>query len=284
MLKTLFMEVVLNRGIVFSVLFLAGALLSAHHSLAYDDLITNDAHSLIADGGVSLGASLLYTTAGKSYDSGGNSADLAKDIAQMRIPLRASYGFSDKINAFIMIPVVVCDDRANRETGVGDLWLGAKYTLLPENLLTFRGALALAMDDDNAKGPGSPGGPGIDVAIMGMKQTGMYGINAQAGIRLNSEDEDKFAPGLSFYAMAEGSHSLTEAIRGIAGIEFKTAGDGKNDGADAKTATSYLDLRLGAEYQLAGKTGLRGDIMYTLMGKRDLQNLGILIRFGYLVR
>jgi hypothetical protein len=61
-------------------------------------------------------------------------------------------------------------------------------------------------------------------------------------------------------------------------------GDGTLDGKDVTTATSYLDLNLGAGLALSGGAGLRGDIIYTLAGKREFQNLGVLIRFGYMTR
>jgi len=178
----------------------------------------------------------------------------------------------------------------DREAGIGDMWVGAKYAVMPEGMLTVRGALDLPLGDDE-KFLGNKGGFGIDVAAMTAKQVEKIGMNAQVGLRWAAEDGDtKIAPGIGIYFAAEGDYAFSEAFKGIVGIEFMTVGKGKLDGeesllgADLVPAVNYLDLNVGACYKLGDKMGLRGDVMYTLAGKNTDKNLGILLRLGYMVK
>jgi hypothetical protein len=275
----------MKKAIMFVALSLMGVFLFSSVAMAYDDLITNDTAAVKAVGGLCGGASLLYTTASKAFDADSKAQDYVDNATQLRIPLRVNYGVMDKLTAFAILPIVKWDVGDLGETGIGDLWLGAKYAVMPEGVLTVRGALDLPLGDDE-KGLGNAGGFGIDVAAMTMKQIDKIGLNGQLGIRYNVEDSDtKWQPGLGIYVDVEGSYSFAEAINGLVGIEFKTVGDGKADGNDAKdSGDNYIDLNVGACYKLAEKMGLRGDIIYTITGKNNDQNMGILLRFGYMVK
>lgn len=269
-----------NRAASIGIFFL-GIVFFCTGAFAYDDLMTNDSAEKNAAGEIRESLGLVYLTAEKTFDSDGESADLAKDSSQLRFPLKVSYGIRDRFTLFAVLPYASLDNDSKTASGMGDLWLGVKYRLLPENLLTLRGTLDLTVDSDDTSGPGNPGGPGIDFAVMSMKPIGGFDCHAQAGLRLNGEDEDKFAPGAGFYLEAGGAYPVAEVIRGLAGIQFKSFGDGKIDGAKTKTGNYSLDISLGAVYLIGGKTSLRGDVLYTLAGKRSPQNIGILIALAH---
>lgn len=275
----------MRRGIVLTGLFLLGALTLSTTAMAYDDLITHDTAAVKAAGAFDVSASLLYTTASKQFDADNESVDLADDATQIRVPLKANYGVMENLSVFAIVPIVSTDDGTDSESGIGDVWLGAKYGILPENLLTVRGALDIPAGDDD-KGLGNAGGFGIDVAAMSMYQVEKIGMNGQVGIRWNAEDGDtKWAPGIGFYLAAEGDYAFTEAFKGIVGLEFKSVADGEADGTEAKdSGDNYLDISLGASYGLAEKMSLRGDVYYTVAGKNTNQDLGILVNFCYMVK
>jgi hypothetical protein len=279
----------MKKAIMFAALSMMGIFLFSSVAMAYDDLITNDTAAVKAAGGLCGSVSLLYTTASKSFDADGESGDLAENMTQIRVPLRANYGIMDKLTAFAILPIVSIDNGVDSNSGIGDLWLGAKYGIMPDGLLTVRGALDLPLGDDE-KGLGNRGGFGIDVAAMSMKQIDKIGLNGQVGLRYNAEGPEKtvpskYAPGIGIYVDVEGSYSFSEVLAGMVGIEFKTVGDGKSDGKDAdKSGDNYVDLNVGACYKLGEKMGLRGDILYTLTGTRQPQNFGVLLKFGYAVK
>ncbi len=275
----------MKKVLLLGAVALMGAFMVSTTAMAYDDLITNDTAAVKAAGGLCGSASILYTTASKCFDADGESADYADDRTQLRIPLRVNFGVMDKLTVFAVVPFAKWDMGDFGESGLGDVWLGAKYSVMPEGMLTVRGALDLPVGDDE-KGLGNAGGFGIDVAAMTMKQVDKIGMNAQVGIRYNAEDGDtKIKPGLGIYFDAEGDYAFSEAFKGLVGIEFMTAGDGQFDGTDIKdSGSNYLDLNIGACYKLGDTMGLRGDIIYTVTGKNTDQNVGVLLRLGYMVK
>jgi len=71
-------------------------------------------------------------------------------------------------------------------------------------------------------------------------------------------------------------------LAGKLGFEYKTVGDGKFDGNDANdSGDNYLDLNIGACYKVSDTIGVRGDILYTLMGTNTAAALGILLGMVY---
>lgn len=264
---------------------LMGAFMVSTTAMAYDDLFTNDTAAVKEAGGLCGSASILYTTASDCFDADGESAEYADNMTQLRIPIRLNYGVMDKLTVFGVIPFAKWDMGDFGESGIGDMWLGAKYAVMPEGVLTVRGALGLPLGDDD-KGLGAVGGFGVDVAAMTAKQVDKIGMNAQVGVRWAAEDGDsKLAPGIGIYFDAEGDYAFSEAFKGIVGIEFMTRGDSKFDGDSVSdTGDNYIDLNVGACYKLGEKMGLRGDVMYTLAGKNTDKNLGILLRLGYMVK
>jgi len=270
----------MKKVLVIASLFVAAFALNA---LAYDDLITNDNAYYKEVGKMDIGAKLLFTSASKAFDQDSESNDLADDATQMRLPVSFKYGLMENLEVFGILPIFTKWDQGDAgESGIGDLWLGAKYGVMPGGLLTVRGALDLPLGDDE-KGLGNPGGFGIDVAAMTAKQMDAIGLNGQVGIRWNGEDGDtKWAPGIGFYLDGEGSYNFSEALAGVAGLECVFVGDGQFDGNDATDSkVNWVDLNLGACYKMADNMGLRGDIIYTLTGTNTSANFGVLVGFNY---
>jgi len=287
----------MKKVLLLGTVALMGAFMVSTTAMAYDDLFTNDTAAVKEAGGLCGSASILYTTAGECFDADSEAQDYKDNATQLRIPIRVNYGMMDKLIVFAVLPFVSFCNKVmapirgtDREAGIGDMWVGAKYAVMPEGMLTVRGALDLPLGDDE-KFLGNKGGFGIDVAAMTAKQVEKIGMNAQVGLRWAAEDGDtKIAPGIGIYFAAEGDYAFSEAFKGIVGIEFMTVGKGKLDGeesllgADLVPAVNYLDLNVGACYKLGDKMDIRGDVMYTLAGKNTDKNLGILLRLGYMVK
>lgn len=265
-----------NKSFCFGICFF-GILFFSANAFAYDDLLTNDAAKMTETGKINGSLGFVYLSAGKTYNSNGKTVDLAKDVSQLRIPFYISYGMKNRFNLFAILPYVSLDNGIKTTSGMGDIWLGIKYRLLPDDILTLRGTLDIAADSDDASGPGNHGGPGSDFAIMTMKTLKGVDYQTQAGLRFNGEDEDKFAPGTTFYIDTKGVYTVSNTIRCITGIQFKTTGDGKIDGKKQKNGNNSLDISLGAAYLIGSKLTLRSDVQYTIAGKRSPQDIGIVV-------
>jgi len=267
-----------------------GAMVFSTTAMAYDDLITNDTAAVKATGGLCGSVSLLYQTASKYYVDT-TSKDLPGDNAtQIRVPIRVNFGVMDKLTVFGILPIVSFDSGvkgADSNSGIGDIWVGAKYAVMAKDLLTIRGALDIPSGEDK-KSLGNPGGFGVDVAALSAYQVDKIGMNGQVGLRYNAEGPEnagKWQPGIGVYVAAQGDYAVTEAVKGIVGLEFMSVADGKADGKKvSKSGTNYLDINVGAACKIADKMGLRGDVMYTVAGKNTYQNLGILVSLGYAVK
>ena len=171
------------------------------------------------------------------------------------------------------------------KTGIGDAWLGAKYSLLPDGLFTIRAALDIPSGPDKDM-LGNPGGYGIDVGVLGLKKVDRLEMNGQVGVRKNAEgaqnswapgigNVNKWAPGIGFYAAAQGSYSFVEAAKAIIGIEFMSVANGFASGVKIrKSSNNYVDVNGGLAYKIGEQVSLRGDILYTITGENTYQYLG----------
>jgi len=274
----------MRKGITLAALCMLGALVFSTTAMAYDDLITDDTAAVKAVGGLCGSVGFVYSTASKGWDADGNSGDLADNATGMRLPIRVNYGVMDKLTVFGILPVYTSvDPGTGSESGLGDIWLGAKYSVMPA--LTLRGALDIP-SGDYKKGLGNAGGFGVDVAAMSAYKMDKIDLNGQVGLRYNVEDGAKMAPGLGIYVDVEGLYAFTEAINGKVGIEFMTVGDGKIDGNDSPFAkgSTYTDLKVGGAYKVNEKCGIGADLFYTLAGKNLNQNMTILVKVGYSVK
>lgn len=274
----------MRKGIALAALCMLGAMVFSTTAMAYDDLFTDDTAAVKAVGGLCGSIGFMYATASKTWDANGDSQDYADNATTMRLPIRINYGVMDKLTVFGVAPVFTKNKMGDvSESGVGDIWLGAKYSVMPA--LTVRGALDLPTGDDK-KGLGNPGGFGFDVAAMSSQKLDKIGMNGQVGLRYNVEDGDtKFQPGIGVYLDVEGVYSFTQMIDGKVGLEYAMAADGKNDGTKMKDSGGHaLDLKVGGAYKLNDKMGLGADLFYTVAGKNTDQNFTILVKLGYSVK
>jgi len=262
--------------------FAAILCLVATSAMAYDHLITNDKAPVQEAGAMKAEAGIAYLTASDWLDKDGETQSLAEDATGFYVPLKFRYGIMDGLEAFGVIAVESWDDGFDSESGIGDLFIGVKYGLMEEGLLTLRGALDIPVGDDE-KGLGETGGFGIDIAAMTQKQMDAIGLDGQVGIRYNVEDSDsKWQPGLGIYLDGEGSYALSETLALQLGLELMFIGDGKFDGTDQDdSGISWIELNLGGCYALADNMGLKGDILYNITGKNTEKHMGVLIAFMY---
>jgi hypothetical protein len=271
----------MRKGIALAAFCMLGALVFSTTAMAYDELYTDDTAVVKAAGGLSGSIGLPFATASKGWDGDGESGDLPDDVTGLSLPLRVDYGVMEKLTVFGVLPVFnKWDAGDNGESGFGDIWVGAKYAVIPA--LTLRGALDLPTGDDD-KGLGNPGGFGIDAAAMSTYQMDKIGLNGQVGLRWNGEN-DNYAPGLGIYLDAEGVYSFSTAFDGKVGIEFMSIGDGQFNDNDVTDASNYLDLKVGGVYKFAEKMNLGADLFYTLAGKRSTQDLTVMVKLGYVVK
>ncbi|MHB9030383.1 MAG: hypothetical protein ACYC9O_16580, partial [Candidatus Latescibacterota bacterium] len=255
-------------------------------AMAYDDLITNDTTAGETAGSLSGSVGLLYLTASKGWDTNTKTVDFAENVTMFRVPLKASYGVTDKLTLFAIVPLVRLDPGVgDPKTGVGDAWLGAKYGILPDGLLTIRGALDIPSGPDKDM-LGNPGGYGVEVGVLGLMKVDQMEMNGQVGIRKNAEGREnswapgigavnKWAPGNGFYAAVQGSYDFVGAFKGIVGVEFLSVANGFADGVKVrKSSMNYVDLNGGLAYQLGETISLRGDVIYTASGENNFQYFG----------
>jgi len=259
------------------------ALIAATPAMAFDQLITNDTAAVQEAETMKAEVTVVYTTASDAFDKDGESGELGDDYTSMMIPVKFRYGVMENLEAFGVLGLVEqWDSGAADDTGIGDLWLGAKYSVMPDGMFTVRGALDIPLGDDE-KGLGNAGGFGIDIAAMTTKQMDAIGLNGQAGIRYNVEDGDtKIQPGFGFYLDGEGSYAITDVFKAQLGLELMFAGDSKFDGDDvADSAMNWIELNVGGCYALGESMGLKGDFIYDIAGANTNQNMGVVISFFY---
>jgi len=262
------------------------AFLFATTAFAYDHLITNDTAKVIEQGAVKAEVSVMYGTASKEFDKDGEAVDYPDDLTTLTIPLKLRWGCKlvPGLELTGILPIIEKWDMGDfgDDSGIGDLWISAKYPLMPEGALTLRGALDIPLGDDE-KQLGEAGGFGIDVAAMTQRQLSMIKVDGQVGLRYNVEDSDtKWQPGLGIYLDGEGSYALSEVLSLQAGLELMFIGDYKVDGNDWKdSGKNSIELNVGAKYALNDKMCLKGDILYNLAGKNTAQYFGVLVRLAY---
>jgi hypothetical protein len=178
----------------------------------------------------------------------------------------------ENLEVFGILPIVSISKELNGEdkSGIGDIWLGAKYAVMPEGALTIRGALDLPTGSDK-DGLGNEGGFGIDVAALTAKKMDKFGIDGQVGVRWNAEgpkDAGKITPGIGVYVNVEGSYAIMDKLDGFLGIEYAMAGDQKADGTKVdKSSMAVCNLNVGAKYMCMEKCGLRGDVFFPVTAK-----------------
>ena len=269
----------------FSALLITLCLVSSS-AFAYDDLITNANPNVVPmnRGLLTFGFSLTYLNAGNRIDSDGEKQPLDDTDTNLRVPLHLVLRMTKRFQPFALIPIVSKGSGGETETGLGDIWLGAKYAVMPEGLLSLRGALILANGDDK-KGLGTTGGFGLDIGAIGEKRfIGNALISrAQFGLRWQGEDSDtKLQPGMGFYVTGDLGYRITKNTSVHCGLELLTNGDNKNNGNDVTdSGMTNLDLKIGA-VQKFEHISIGGTIVYTVFGKNSLANIGFILSTGYI--
>jgi len=268
-------------------LVLLGAFLCASTVFAWDDLIRLGGGSIVGAPGNMMGAAgIRYGSASDMFDQDGEKQELADTGTELRIPLWAHYNIINNLGAFAILPIVSMNKNLTPDgkdnSGIGDIWLGARYAVMPEGLLTVRGALDIPTGDDE-KGLGNAGGFGIDVAALTGKKIDKIGLAGELGIRYNAEDSDtKWQPGLGFYLNGEASYAVTEKIPAYINMTYLNYGDGKFDGNDAKdTTVNWLELALGASYPVTADIRALLELEYKLMGANTPADYGVGVAVFY---
>jgi len=264
--------------------FVLMALFVSFSAMAYDDLVSNDGPFVAKQGDFMAGVSLVYLTAGDVIDADGEKQELGDDATNFRLPLKATYGVIENLEAFAILPIVSLGAGGETESGIADIWLGAKYAVMPEGLLTLRGTLNLATGDDD-KGLGYTGGFGVDIGAIGQKwiMEEKLVARAQLGLRWQGEDSDtKVQPGIGFYVAGGLGYMVAEKTWVHGGLELLTNGDNKFDGNDVTdSGLTNLDLLIGAGKAFSEKFGLDGSLVFTLMGKNTNADMGLRIGAWY---
>jgi len=250
---------------------------------AWDDLIYIDRHAKIGAQGDMLGAlGIRYSTAGDRYDKDSKKQNLGDNTTGFRVPLWGRYNIIDNLDAFAILPVVSVDDGVNSESGIGDIWLGAKYAIMPGGTLTVRGALDIPSGDDK-KGLGNVGGFGIDIAAMTEQKIEKLSVFAQLGVRYNGEDGDtKWKPGIGFYIQGRTGYDITDRFPGWVSLTYFNQGDGEADGSKmSNSLVNWLEVEVGGSYKITNELWVSVPLQYTLTGTNTMADLGIGVVVGY---
>jgi maltoporin len=269
--------------IALTALTLASMFLYTGTAIAWDELISNDTSYISESGTVSIGGKLMYRTASKMYDQNSKSQDLGNDMTLMAIPLRGKYSVNDFVQTFALIQIISADNGIDSNTGLGDIWLGAKWAVRPDGLFTIRGALDLPIGDDK-KGLGKTGGYGLDVGFMtGIRSESAIDLSGQFGLRYNSEDTDtKIEPGIGVYLDGQVDYNFTEKFGANIGLEFMSWAEGKvNNVTDKSSEINWLEVSIGPNYKFNDKINLYIDVTYDILGKNTPLSTGVIAGFFY---
>ncbi|MCE5249319.1 transporter [bacterium] len=273
------------------ILALFGVFLLSSTVFAWDDLIRCESGATIAEPGTMAGnIGIRYGSSSDMYDKDSEKQELADTGTEIRIPLWADYVVMNNLKAFAIVPIVSMNKYLSVDgkdnTGIGDIWLGAKYAVMPEGLLTVRGALDLPVGSDE-KGLGNAGGFGIDIAALTSKKMDKIGLSGGLGVRWNAEGPEKalitkFQPGIGFYLNGMASYAVTEQIPAWLNLTYFNQGDGKSDGNDAKdTTVNWLEIAVGAGYKISDQLHAIGEIEYKVTGTNTQADFGISVVLGY---
>ena len=270
--------------IVLAALAITGIFLFSETAMAWDELITNDTSYIKESGSVTINGQGMWRTASKFYDKDTKAQDLAKDMTYLSIPLRGKYCINDFVQTFAIVQIISTDDGDKNYSGLGDIWLGAKWAVRPDGLITIRGALDLPIGYDK-KGLGKPGGYGLDAGFMTGIKNGPIDLNGQFGLRYNAESADtNIEPGTCVYLAGKAGYNLTEQLIGHFAMEFMNWSDRKVDKIVQKNSgINWLELRIGPDYKFNETIFLRLDLTYDIMGKNTPLSKGVIfcVDYGY---
>ncbi|MFC1650762.1 transporter [Candidatus Latescibacterota bacterium] len=281
----------MKKAMVLSLTILCTLVLISSTVFAWDDLLySNFSPGTGTPGNGSVGPFVRYGLSSEMFDQNGDKQDLGDTGTELRIPIRARYTITNNLRAFAIVPIVSKNKYLTPDgednSGIGDIWLGAQYAVMPEGMLTFRGALDIPTGDDE-KGLGNAGGFGIDVAAQTSKTIieDKLGINGNVGIRYNAEDSDtKWQPGLAFYLTGRATYQVTENIPARVVLTYLNYGDGKADGTKMSDSTvNWLELEVITWQTITEGISPWISLNYSLMGTNTPADLGIRVGVSYLL-
>jgi hypothetical protein len=279
----------MKKAMVFTLALLCTLVLISSTALAWDDLINLDYSPNTGTPGPGwVGTTVRYGSSSDMFDQNGDKQDLGDTGTELRIPVCTWYGIANNLEAFAVVPFVsknkylTSDGEDN--SGIGDIWLAARYAVMPEGVLTVRGALDIPTGDDE-KGLGNAGGMGIDVAAQSRKTIipDKLSINGNVGIRYNAEDSDtKWQPGLGIYFRGHAHYRVTERIGSRVILTYLNYGDGKADGTKISDSTvNWLELSVGTGYSITESVVPFIQLNYKLMGTNTPADLAIRVGVWY---
>ena len=274
----------MKKAMVFTLVLLCTLALISSTALAWYDLIyTNSGPGIGTPRVGRVSSAIIYSSSSDMFDQNGDKQDLADTGTELRIPIRAYYTITNNLRAFAIVPFVSQNKYLTPDgednSGIGDIWLGAKYAVMPEGVLSVRGALDIPTGDDE-KGLGNAGGFGIDVAALTRKTMGKFDITGNVGVRYNAEDSDtKWQPGPGFYLRGFVDYDGIPARVNLAYLNY---GDGKADGTKMSDSTvNWLELSVITWHTITeGVTPWIG-FGYILMGTNTPAELDIRVGVSY---
>lgn len=269
--------------LVLFVLAMTSIVLFSGNAMAWDALISNDTSAIKQSGDVAIDGAVMWRSASKFYDSGSKAQDLANDMTAMAIPLRGLYGINEFVQTFAIIQIISRDDGIDSNSGLGDIWLGAKWAVRPDGLFTIRGALDIPVGDDK-NNLGNPGGFGLDVGFLTAISNGKsIKLDGQFGLRYNAEDPDtNFEPGVCVYLDGKTRVNFTEQVSGNVGLEFMSWGEGKTNGTASKSSeVNWLEVSAGPRYHFSDTIIIFLDATYDILGKNTPLSTGVIAGFSY---
>jgi len=246
--------------------------------MAFDDLI-NDWGAVSDARELNLDAHIVYRTASQAFDKDGEKYDA--DATNLRIPINARYGITDKLSALAILPIV-STKNGDSESGIGDAWIGLKYRILSEDLLNARVAVDLPLGDDDKK-LGNPGGLGFDASVRNFTRINeSIFVAGQAGLRFATEDSDtKWKPGMMFYVSPIVAYRIRDGLNVGANIEFMMGGEGQMDGTDVDdSGFTSIEPWIFVGYTLPNDITMRISIGNTVSGKNVSNDMDFYITFG----
>ena len=252
---------------------------------AGDDLVAIDRHAKVNAKGSKMAAlGIRYNTAGDEFDKDSEKKDLDDNSTGIRVPVWARHVIRENLEAFVILPVVSLDDGTNSDTGIGDIWLGAKYAVMPDGCLTVRGSLDIPTGDDK-KDIGNPGGFGIDIAALTEKRIGKIGLFGQFGLRYNGEDSDtKWNPGLGLYAQGRVGYDVTELFPAWISLTYFSQGDAEVNGTkQSDSKENWLELSVGGAYKVTKDIWIAVPVQYMLTGTNTNADLAVGLYVGYYI-
>lgn len=259
----------------------------------YDVLYSGDTAATHEAGAFGINVGLIYSMANKSYDDEGESQDWVDDAkaTAMWFPVKLYYGVMDgfEIGAtpmFVMNKLEWPDMRVEEYegTGLADTWIWAKYSFMPEPMMTARLGVKIATGEDEPEddelGTGS-GQMDIDGAIMFGVPAGPGTFDASLGYRYRMAKEVDtdarsydWKPGSEIHFFAGYNYYLSDTMGLRLGAQGFFGGDTEIDYGDEDrefeaiedSGANIVNINPGFDYMMDNGMALGFDFYYPLMG------------------